>query len=138
MWSGLRHQFHQLWLPGVTLPICSGKSSVRLRSTPSSMYGQRARAATSRYSYLTMGLSEKRKQHLSRITPRSLESRKHRKVDRATQRKKEILRRQREDEDFWEEYEVFNLGSSSDEPNCEGYSQDGFSYEEEGLVIEDK
>lgn len=85
-----------------------------------------------------MGLSEKRKQHLSRITPRSLESRKHRKVDRETQRKKEILRRQREDEDFWEEYEVFNLGSSSDEPNCEGYSQDVFSYEEEGLVIEDK
>lgn len=98
------------------------------------MYGQRARASTSKYSYLTMGLSEKRKQHLSRITA----SRKHRKVDRETQRKKEILRRQREDEDFWEESEVFNLGSSSDEPNCEGYSQDGFSYEEEGLVIEDK
>lgn len=66
-------------------------------------------------------LGKKRKQHLSRITARALASR-NRKVDRETQREKEILRRQREDEDFWDEYEVFILGSSSDEPNCEGYS----------------
>lgn len=32
----------------------------------------------------------------------------------------------------------FSLGPSSDEPNCERYSQGGFSYEEEGLVVEDK
>lgn len=85
-----------------------------------------------------MGLSTKRKQHLSQITARSLESRKHRKVDRETQRKKEILRRQRENEDLWDEYKDLSLGSSSDESNCKGSRQDGVSSEEEDLVIEDK
>ena len=85
-----------------------------------------------------MGLSKKRKQHLSQITVRSLESRKHRKVDRETQRKKEILRQQRKDEDFWDEYEGLSLGSSSDESNCEGSSQDGVSSKEKDLAIKDK
>ena len=52
-----------------------------------------------------MGLSKKRKQQLNFITSRSLESRKHRKVDNENQRKKGILRRQREEEDYWDEYE---------------------------------
>lgn len=62
-----------------------------------------------------MGLSKKRKQYLSPTIARFLESRKHRKVDRETQQKKEILRRQRGEEDFWDEYEDLSLGSSSDE-----------------------
>lgn len=85
-----------------------------------------------------MGLSKKRKQYLSPTTVRSLDSRKHRKVDRETQQKKEVLRRQRGEEDFWDEYEDLSLGSSSDESNCDRSSQDGFSSEGEVLVIEDK
>ena len=82
-----------------------------------------------------MGLSRKRKQQLSQITARSLESRKHRKVE--SQRKKEILRRQRE-EDFWDEHEDTRLESSSDESNCDESSQDESSSAEEDLVIENK
>lgn len=67
---------------------------------------------------------------------RSLDSRKHWKIDQETQQKKEILRRQREEEDFWDEYEDLSLESSSDEQNCDGSSQDGFSSEEEDLIIE--
>lgn len=84
-----------------------------------------------------MGLSKKRKQHISQMTARSLESRKHRKIDRKAQRKKEILRRQREEEDFWGEYEDFSLESSFDESNCDGSIQDDSS-EEENLVTEKK
>lgn len=54
------------------------------------------------------------------------------------QRKKEILRRQREEEDFWDEYEHFSLESSSDESNSDGSIQDGLSSEEEDLVMENK
>ena len=71
------------------------------------------------------------------MTARSLESRKPRKIDRETQRKKEILRRQREEEDFWDEYEDFSLESSSDESNCDGSIQDDSS-EEEDWVTEKK
>lgn len=71
-----------------------------------------------------MGLSKKRKQHLSHITARSLESRKHQKVDRENQRKKEILRKQREEEDFWDEYESSGPESSSDESSCDQSSDE--------------
>lgn len=64
-----------------------------------------------------MGLNKKRKLQLSFITARSLENRKHRKVDEGNERKKEILGRQREEEDYWDEYKDFNLESSSDEPS---------------------
>ena len=75
--------------------------------------------------HLTMGLSKKRKQQLSYITARSLESRKHRKVvDYENQRKKEILRRQREEEDYWDEYEDFSLDSSSEESDGDESSPD--------------
>ena len=66
-----------------------------------------------------MGLSKKRKQYFSLITNRSLESRKKQKIDNEIQRKKEILRRQREQEDYWDEYEDYNLYSSSDESNSD-------------------
>ena len=65
--------------------------------------------------YLAMGLSKKRKQQLSYVTTRSLESRK---VDYKNQRKKEILRRQRQEEGYWDEYEDYNSEPSSDESDC--------------------
>ena len=83
-----------------------------------------------------MGLSRKRKQQLSQITARSLQSRKRLKVE--SQRKKEILRRQREEEDFWDEHEDPRLESSSDESNCDESSQDESNSAEEDLVIENK
>ena len=58
-----------------------------------------AHASTRRYSLSRMGLSKKRRLHIEQMTARSLDSRKHRKIDLETQRKKEILRRQREEED---------------------------------------
>ena len=78
-----------------------------------------------------MGLSKKRKQQLSFITGRSLESRKHRKVDHENQRKKGILRRQREEEDYWDEYEDYSVESSSDESDCDEPSPDMPSSDEE-------
>ena len=78
-----------------------------------------------------MGLSKKRKQQLSFATARSLESRKHRKVDKENQRKKEILRKQREGEDYWDEYEDYSLESSSDELECDEPSPDLPSSDEE-------
>ena len=89
--------------------------------------------------HLNMGLSKKRKQQLSYITARSLESRKHRKVvDYENQRKKEILRTQREEEDYWDEYEDFSLDSSSEESDGNESSPDQPSSDgEEEKVIED-
>ena len=89
--------------------------------------------------HLNMGLSKKRKQQLSYITARSLESRKHRKVvDYENQRKKEILRRQREEEDYWDEYEDFSLDSSSEESDGNESSPDQPNSDgEEEEVIED-
>ena len=49
--------------------------------------------------YPAMGLSKKRRLHIEQMTARSLDSCKHQKIDLETQRKKEILRRQREEED---------------------------------------
>ena len=84
------------------------------------------------------GLSKKRKQHLSSITNRSLESRKQRKVNNEIQRKKEILRRQREQEDYWNEYEDYSLDSSSDESDCDEPSLDSLSFDDEReAVMED-
>ena len=72
------------------------------------------------------------------MTARSLESRKHRKVDCKNQRKKEILRRQREEEDYWDEYEDFSLDSSSGESDCHESSPGQLSSdEEEEEVMED-
>lgn len=56
-----------------------------------------------------MGPSKKRKQHLSRITARLLESRKPQKVNGENQRKKVIWRRQWEEKDFWDEYQESQL-----------------------------
>ena len=78
-----------------------------------------------------MGLSKKRKQQISFAIARSLESRKHRKVDKENQRKKEIWRKQREEEDYWDEYEDYSLESSSDESECDEPSLDLPSSEEE-------
>ena len=87
--------------------------------------------------YPIMGLSKKRKQQLSHITARSLESRKHRKVDNENQRQKEILRRQRKEEDYWDEYEDFYLESSTDESDNNEPSPDKPSSDEEEEVRED-
>ena len=78
-----------------------------------------------------MGLSRKRKQQLREITSRSFETRKLRKLDQENHRKKEILRRQRDEEDFWNEYEGVSVDSSSDES-----SPDKYSSEEEELMVE--
>ena len=78
-----------------------------------------------------MGLSRKRKQQLREITNRSLKSRKLRKLDQENHRRKEILRRQRDEEDFWDEYEGVSVDSSSDES-----SPDEYSSEEEELMVE--
>ena len=77
-----------------------------------------------------MGLSRKRKQQLREITSRSLETRKFRKLDQENQWRKDILRRQR-DEDFWDEYEGVSMDFSSDES-----SPDDYSSEEEELMVE--
>ena len=78
-----------------------------------------------------MGISRKRKQQLREITSRSLETRKLRKLDQENQRRKEILRRQRDEEDFWDEYEDVSVDSSSNES-----SPDEYSSEEEKLMVE--
>ena len=75
-----------------------------------------------------MGLSRKRKQQLAHITARAAESHKSRKIDRDNQRRKRFLRKQREEEDFWDEHEDPQSESSSDESN----------FDESSLVEEKK
>ena len=86
-----------------------------------------------------MGLSKKRKQQLRHITARSLESRKHRKVvDHENQQRKEILRRQREEENHWDECGDCSLDPSSEKSNGNEPSQNQPSSDEEkDEVIED-
>ena len=74
-----------------------------------------------------MGLSKKRKQHLSLITARATESHKHRKIDREYERKK------REEEDFWDEFEELQSESSSDESSIEDSSLVEPSSDEDNL-----
>ena len=78
-----------------------------------------------------MGLSRKRKQQLREITSRSLKTRKLRKLDQENQRRKEILRKQRDEEDFWDEYKGVSVDSSSDKS-----SPDEHSSGEEKLIVE--
>ena len=80
-----------------------------------------------------MGLSKKRKQQLSQMSARAAESHKHRKIDRENERKRRFLRKQREEEDFWDEYEEPCSESSSDESRFEDSSHDGTSSEEDNL-----
>ncbi len=61
-----------------------------------------------------MGLSKKRKQHLSLISARAAESHKHkRSIGKIN--KKRFLKKQREEEDFWDKFEELRSESSSDE-----------------------
>ena len=79
-----------------------------------------------------MGLSKKRKKHLAQITVRAAESKKHRKIDEENQRRR-FLRKQREEEDFWDEHEDFRSESSSDESDFVRSSLDGYNSDEENL-----
>ena len=77
------------------------------------------------------GLSRKRKQQLSQMSARAAESHKHRKIDRENERRGRFLRKQREEEDFWDEYEELRSESSSDESNFEDSTFDEPSSEED-------
>lgn len=87
---------------------------------------------TSTMLIMTMGLSKKRKQQLIQMFARAAESHKHRKLDRENERKKRFLKKQREEEDFRDEYEEPLSESSSDESNVES-SLDESSSEEGDL-----
>ena len=80
-----------------------------------------------------MGLSKKRKQHLSLMTTRTTESHKHRKIDREYERKKRFLKKQREEEDFWDEFEELQSESSSDVSSIEDCSFVEHSSDEDNL-----
>ena len=85
-----------------------------------------------------MGLSKKRKQHLSLISARAAESHKRRKIDRENEQKKRFLRKQREEEDFWDELEEFQSESSSDESNIEDSSLDEPSSDEDNVEVDNR
>ena len=82
-----------------------------------------------------MGLSKKRKQHLAQITVHAAETKKHRKTDQENQRRRRFLRKQREEEDFWDQHADFRSESSSDESNFVESSLDGCSSDEEDLDV---
>ena len=85
-----------------------------------------------------MGLSKKRKQHLSLITARAPESHKHRKIDQEHERKKRVLKKQREDDDFWDEFEELQSESSSDDSGIEDSSLVEPSFDEDNLEVDNK
>ncbi len=85
-----------------------------------------------------MGLSKKRKQHLSQISARAAESHKHRKIDRENERKKRFLRKKREEEDFWDELEEFQSKSGSDDSNIKDSSLDEPSSDEDNVVVDNR
>lgn len=62
---------------------------------------------------------------------RSLENCQHRKVDKENWRKKEICRKQRKEEDYWDKYEDSSLESSSDKSEYNKLSLDLRSSEKE-------
>lgn len=83
-----------------------------------------------------MGLSKKRKLQLAQITARAAESNKARKPDQENQRKKRFFRKQKEEEDFWDEHEDLRSELSSDESSSDKSSSDksrlcGRSFDEE-------
>ena len=85
-----------------------------------------------------MGLSKKRKQHLSLISTRAAENQKHRKIDRENERKKRFLKKLREEEDFWDEPEELQSESSSNESNIEDSSLDEPSSDENNMEVNNK
>ena len=78
-----------------------------------------------------MVLSKKRKQQLKQMTAQSIETRKRQKIDGENRKQRDVLRRQREQEDLWDEYEDPRLESSSDESDCDESSLDEFSSDED-------
>ena len=87
---------------------------------------------------MIMGLSKKRKQHLSLISARAAESHKHRKIDRENERKKRFLKKQIEKDDFWDEFEELQSESSSDESSIEDSSLVEPSSDEDNSEVENK
>lgn len=61
-----------------------------------------------------MGRSKRHKQHLAQITIHAAEIMKHRKIYQGNQRRR-FLRKQREEEDFWDEHKDLRSEFSSDE-----------------------
>lgn len=80
-----------------------------------------------------MGLSKKRKQLICLISARAAESHKHGTIDRESERKKRGLKKQREEEDYWDEFEEHQSESSSDESNIEFSSLDESSSDKDNL-----
>ena len=85
-----------------------------------------------------MGLSKTRKQHLAQITARAAESNKRQKTDLENQRRRKFLRKQREEEDYWDEHEDLQSESSSDESNFAESSLDGRSSDEENSEVDNR
>ena len=83
-------------------------------------------------------LSKKRKQHLNLISACAAESHKHRKIDRKNEQKKRFLRKQREEEDFWDELEELQSESSSDEANIKDSSLDKPSSDKDNVEVDTK
>ena len=98
----------------------------------------RAQQQASKYLSFEYGAKQEAKAATEPHNRPFLESGKHRKVvGYENQRKREILRRQRE-EDYWDENEDFSLDSSSEEPDGNESSPDQPSSDrEEENVIED-
>lgn len=86
---------------------------------------------------LITGLSRKRKQQLAHITARAAESHKSRKIDRGNQRRKRFLRKQKEEEDFWDEHEDPQSESNSDESNFDESSLVERSSDKENVDADD-
>ena len=87
---------------------------------------------------MIMGLSKERKQHLSLISARAAGSHKYRKIYRENERKKRFLRKQREEEDFWDELEELQSESSSDESNIEDSSLDEPSSDKDNVEVDNR
>ncbi|MCJ1270411.1 hypothetical protein MMC22_010308 [Lobaria immixta] len=85
-----------------------------------------------------MVLSKKRKQQLKQMTAQSIKTRKRQKANGETRQQMNALRRQREDEDCWDEYKDPCSESSSDESDCNKLSSNESSSDKENMVVEDK
>ncbi len=72
------------------------------------------------------------------ISAGAAESHKHRKIDQENKREKRFLRKQREEEDFWDELEEFQSESSSDESNIKDSSFDEPSSDEDNVEVDKK
>lgn len=85
------------------------------------------------YTYIIMGLNRKYKKQLHQMFARTIKNHKQQKIDLENEWKNQFLRKQNEEEDFWDEYKRYCLKSSSEKSRFKDSSYDKTSSQKNNL-----